>query len=96
MLARDSLLLSTGSVKAGAIIADPPWQFDNRTGKAAPEHKRLHRYPTMTLQEIKALGIDGTVSIELEYSPEPAKIVDWVREAYTATDRLMQQVGLRG
>ena len=48
------------------------------------------------LREIKALGIDGAVSIELEYSPEPARIVDWVKEAYTATDRLMQQVGLRG
>jgi D-psicose/D-tagatose/L-ribulose 3-epimerase len=48
------------------------------------------------LREIKALGIDGAVSIELEYSPQPEKIVDWVREAYAATDRLMQQVGLRG
>ena len=48
------------------------------------------------LREIKALGIDGAVSIELEYSPEPAKIVEWVREAYEATDRLMQKVGLRG
>jgi sugar phosphate isomerase/epimerase len=48
------------------------------------------------LREIKALGIDGAVSIELEYSPEPAKIADWVREAYTATDRLMQKAGLRG
>jgi sugar phosphate isomerase/epimerase len=48
------------------------------------------------LREIKALGIDGSVSIELEYSPEPAKIVEWVREAYEATDRLMQEVGLRG
>jgi D-psicose/D-tagatose/L-ribulose 3-epimerase len=47
------------------------------------------------LREIKALGIDGAVSIELEYSPQPDKIVDWVREAYQATDRLMQQVGLR-
>jgi sugar phosphate isomerase/epimerase len=47
------------------------------------------------LQEIKALGIDGAVSIELEYSPEPGKIVEWVREAYTATDRLMRQAGLR-
>jgi sugar phosphate isomerase/epimerase len=47
------------------------------------------------LREIKALGIDGAVSIELEYSPEPDKIVDWVREAYDATDRLMRQVGLR-
>jgi sugar phosphate isomerase/epimerase len=48
------------------------------------------------LREIKALEIDGTVSIELEYSPEPAKIVDWVREAYEQTDRLMRQAGLRG
>jgi sugar phosphate isomerase/epimerase len=48
------------------------------------------------LREIKALGIDGAVSIELEYSPEPDRIVDWVREAYEATDRLMGQVGLRG
>lgn len=47
------------------------------------------------LREIKALGIDGAVSIELEYSPEPAKIVEWVREAYEATDRLMREVGLR-
>src|SRR5262245_12103091 len=36
------------------------------------------------LREIKDLGIDGAVSIELEYSPEPAKIVEWVREAYVA------------
>ena len=48
------------------------------------------------LREIKSLGIDGAVSIELEYSPDPARIEDWVREAYTATDRLMQQAGLRG
>jgi D-psicose/D-tagatose/L-ribulose 3-epimerase len=48
------------------------------------------------LREIKALAIDGAISIELEYSPQPDKIVDWVREAYQATDRLMRQVGLRG
>jgi len=48
------------------------------------------------LREIKNLGIDGAISIELEYSPDPEKIVDWVREAYTATDRLLQQAGLRG
>lgn len=48
------------------------------------------------LLEIKNLGIDGVVSIELEYSPEPDKIVDWVAEAYRETDRLMQSVGLRG
>ena len=48
------------------------------------------------LREIKALGIEGAVSIELEYSPQPDKIVDWVREAYQATDRLMQAAQLRG
>lgn len=48
------------------------------------------------LRAIKALDIDGAISIELEYSPEPAKIVDWVREAYTATDRLLHDAGLRG
>jgi sugar phosphate isomerase/epimerase len=48
------------------------------------------------LREIKALGIDGALSIELEYSPQPDKIVDWVREAYVATDKLMQEAGLRG
>jgi sugar phosphate isomerase/epimerase len=48
------------------------------------------------LREIKALGIDGAVSIELEYAPQPNQIVDWVREAYEKTDALMRQVGLRG
>jgi D-psicose/D-tagatose/L-ribulose 3-epimerase len=47
------------------------------------------------LREIKDLAIDGVVSIELEYSPQPERIVEWVREAYQATDRLMQEVGLR-
>ena len=48
------------------------------------------------LQAIKELKIDGVVSIELEYSPDPKRIVEWVTEAYTQTDRLMQMVGLRG
>ncbi len=47
------------------------------------------------LKEIKELGIEGAISIELEYSPEPDKIVDWVKEAYEQTDKLMQEVGLR-
>lgn len=47
------------------------------------------------LKEIKDLGIDGAMSIELEYSPEPDKIVEWVAEAYRETDKLMQAVGLR-
>jgi sugar phosphate isomerase/epimerase len=46
------------------------------------------------LRAIKQTGFDGTLSIELEYSPEPAKIVEWVTEAYTATDRLMREAGV--
>ncbi len=47
------------------------------------------------LREIAALGIsDGAISVELEYSPEPDKIVEWVQEAYTATDRLMRAAGI--
>jgi sugar phosphate isomerase/epimerase len=47
------------------------------------------------LQAIKELKIDGAVSIELEYSPDPAKIVEWVEEAYRETARRMEEVGLR-
>nr|WP_246020808.1 MT-A70 family methyltransferase [Paracoccus subflavus] len=47
--ASDDLLATAGAVRFGTILADPPWQFQNRTGKMAPEHKRLSRYPTMTL-----------------------------------------------
>ena len=43
--------------KFGTILADPPWQFSNRTGKMAPEHKRLHRYTTMKIEEICGLPI---------------------------------------
>jgi len=41
----------------GTILADPPWRFANRTGKMAPERKRLHRYKTMSIQEICSLPI---------------------------------------
>jgi N6-adenosine-specific RNA methylase IME4 len=51
------LLNSVGDKKFSTILADPPWQFANRTGKMAPEHKRLSRYPTMDLQEIKDLPV---------------------------------------
>ena len=43
-----------GSDRFGCVLADPPWRFVNRTGKVAPEHKRLARYPTMDLDEIMA------------------------------------------
>jgi N6-adenosine-specific RNA methylase IME4 len=41
----------------GTVLADPPWQFQNRTGKVAPEHRRLQRYGTMTLHEIMQLPV---------------------------------------
>ena len=45
-------LLAKANQRYATILADPPWQFQNRTGKMAPEHKRLLRYPTMELKEI--------------------------------------------
>ena len=46
-------------------------------------------------QAIKDLDFDGSVSLELEYSPDPSKIVEWVEEAYQSTAAIMDQVGLR-
>jgi N6-adenosine-specific RNA methylase IME4 len=43
--------------KYATILADPPWRFSNRTGKMAPEHRRLSRYGTLTLEEIAALPV---------------------------------------
>lgn len=51
------LLASARGKRYSTILADPPWQFQNRTGKVAPEHKRLNRYGTMTLDEICALPV---------------------------------------
>jgi N6-adenosine-specific RNA methylase IME4 len=39
------------------ILVDPPWRFQNRTGKMAPEHRRLRRYRTMDVAEIQALPV---------------------------------------
>jgi len=48
------------------------------------------------LQAIKELKMDGVISIELEYSPDPRKIVEWVEEAYEGTAKLMEMAELRG
>lgn len=50
-------LMEKVSGQYSTILADPPWQFQNRTGKVAPEHKRLLRYPTMELKEIMDLPV---------------------------------------
>jgi N6-adenosine-specific RNA methylase IME4 len=52
-------LLKAARGKYGTILADPPWRFTNRTGKMAPEHRRLRRYRTMSLSEIVALPVGG-------------------------------------
>lgn len=44
------------------VLADPPWRFTNRTGKVAPEHRRLGRYDTMSLEEIKELPVPSVVA----------------------------------
>lgn len=41
----------------GTILADPPWRFQNRTGKMAPEHRRLRRYETMSIHDIMAMPV---------------------------------------
>ena len=54
--AEDLLLKNRGPFTT--ILADPPWRFQNSTGKVAPEHRRLLRYPTMELQEVLDLPIN--------------------------------------
>ena len=56
-LSAEDFLTFVGSRRFRTILVDPPWQFQNRTGKVAPEHRRLSRYGTMTLDEIKSLPL---------------------------------------
>jgi N6-adenosine-specific RNA methylase IME4 len=51
------LRVAVGSQRYACLLADPPWQFINRTGKVAPEHRRLSRYGTMNVDAISALPI---------------------------------------
>lgn len=57
MTASRELLERCEGRKFRTILADPPWQFQNKTGKVAPEHRRLNRYGTLSLDEIKSLPI---------------------------------------
>ncbi len=56
------------------ILADPPWRFQNRTGKVAPEHRRLSRYRTMTVEEICHLPVSA-------HAETPAHLYLWVPNA---------------
>ncbi len=61
-------------LKFGTILADPPWQFSNRTGKVAPEHKRLNRYSTMTLKDICGIPVK-------DIADSPSHLYLWVPNA---------------
>ena len=60
--------------KFGTILADPPWRFANRTGKVAPEHRRLARYPTLSFDEIAQLPVG-------EHAAEVSHCYLWVPNA---------------
>ena len=51
------LVRAAGNVRFATVLADPPWRFQNRTGKMAPEHRRLSRYGTMETADIAALPV---------------------------------------
>jgi N6-adenosine-specific RNA methylase IME4 len=70
----DRLLAFAAGRRFHTVLADPPWRFQNRTGKVAPEHRRLHRYGTLALEEIKALPV-------AEFVAEPAHLYLWVPNA---------------
>ena len=57
----DDLSSYLGDQKFGTVLADPPWRFANRTGKVAPEHRRLSRYGTLSFDEIAALPVGDHV-----------------------------------
>ncbi len=60
--------------KYATILADPPWRFQNRTGKVAPEHVRLRRYETMSIEAICALPVAA-------HAANPAHLYLWVPNA---------------
>lgn len=75
--ASDDLRHWLGDRRFATILADPPWRFQNQTGKVAPEHRRLSRYGTMTLDEIKMLPIS-------EAAAPTAHLYLWVPNALLA------------
>jgi N6-adenosine-specific RNA methylase IME4 len=69
-----SLLDAVGDTRFAAFLADPPWRFQNRTGKMAPEHRRLARYTTLSSDEIAALPVQAIAA-------ETAHLYLWVPNA---------------
>ena len=75
--AADDLLRWAAGRRWATICADPPWVFQNRTGKVAPEHGRLFRYPTLSLADIQALPVG-------ELATEQAHLYLWCPNALLA------------
>ena len=62
----------------GTVLADPPWRFTNRTGKVAPEHRRLSRYETLSLEEISSLPVaDHVQEVAHCYLWVPNALLPW-------------------
>lgn len=74
MIPSEDFAYQLAGLKFRTILADPPWQFQNRTGKVAPEHKRLTRYDTLDLQDIKDLPVSSMCA-------ETAHLYLWVPNA---------------
>ncbi|HEX3885420.1 MAG TPA: MT-A70 family methyltransferase [Stellaceae bacterium] len=73
-----SLLDFAGDRRFATILADPPWRFTNRTGKMAPEHRRLARYATMTTDEIAGLPVaDIAAPVSHLYLWVPNALLPW-------------------
>lgn len=80
-------LLGLADAPFATVLADPPWRFNNRTGKVAPEHRRLSRYDTMTTREIQELPVQDIVA-------EHAHLYLWVPNALIADGlRVMESWG---
>ena len=75
---RQSTIIDLAATMRGrkfhTLLADPPWRFVNRTGKMAPEHRRLSRYRTMTTEDICALPVSDLMT-------EPGHLYLWVPNA---------------
>ena len=74
---QSDLLGFIGERRFATVLVDPPWRFTNKTGKVAPEHRRLSRYSTLTLDQITALPV-------VEATPPKAHLYLWCPNALLA------------
>lgn len=80
----DNAFSGLGIASYSTVLADPPWRFINRTGKVAPEHRRLSRYDTMTAKEIARLPV-------AEIAASQSHLYLWVPNALLAEGLLVME-----